>query len=211
MFSLEGPADAWLDGERLVIDNETIIRRPDMALAGLHNVSNALASTLAALELGGSVRAAGSVLGGFAGLDHRHLTIHEADGVCWVDDSKATNIGAALAALRGYPNRSVHLILGGLSKGQDFSLMVPEVQRAVVRVYLIGIDGPAIARALEGSAELVDCGTLDEAVRRARSAAREGQWVVLAPACASFDQFSDYSERGRAFAELARQEVGSCQ
>ena len=89
--------------------------------------------------------------------------------------------------------------------------MVPEVLRAAACVYLIGIDGPAIARTFEGAAPLVECGTLDEAVRRARDDARPGQWVVLAPACASFDQFANYHERGQAFAELARLEEAQCQ
>jgi len=209
-FSLEGPADAWLDGGSLVLDGEAFLGRPDLALSGVHNIANALAATLAAVELGGTTEAAAAVLGRFAGLDHRHLTIHEAEGVRWVDDSKATNVGAALAALRGYPDQSVHLILGGLGKGQDFSVMVPEVRRAAACVYLIGIDGPAIARTFEGTAPVVECGTLDEAVRRARDDARPGQWVVLAPACASFDQFADYHERGQAFAELARLEEARC-
>jgi UDP-N-acetylmuramoylalanine--D-glutamate ligase len=119
-------------------------------------------------------------------------------------------VGAALAALRGYPDRSVHLILGGQAKGQDFSVMTPDVARAAVGVYTIGIDGPTIAAELADVAPVTDCGTLDEAVRRARAGARRGQWVLLAPACASYDQFSGYAERGRRFAELARSEVVGC-
>ncbi len=209
-FSIEGQADAWLDDQRLVLDGEAFTSRSDLALHGVHNVANALAATLAAVEVGGTSSAAAAVLGEFAGLDHRHLTIHEAAGIRWVDDSKATNVGATLAALRGYPAQSVHLILGGLGKGQDFSVMVEEVRRAAASVYLIGMDGPTIARAFEGAAPLVECGTLDEAVRLARAGARSGQWVVLAPACASFDQFADYRERGRIFAELARLEAMPC-
>lgn len=210
VFSIERPADAWLDGMRLVLDGNTFTVRDRVALGGIHNIANALAAVLAAAELGATPETSAEVLHEFRGLDHRHRTVHEADGVVWVDDSKATNIGAAVAALRGYPDRSVHLILGGQAKGQDFSAMVSEVGRAADRVYIIGIDGPAIAAELAGAAPVEDCGTLEEAVRRAHLHAHEGQWVLLAPACASFDQFSGYSERGRRFGELARREAAPC-
>jgi UDP-N-acetylmuramoylalanine--D-glutamate ligase len=119
-------------------------------------------------------------------------------------------VGAALAALGSYPDSSVHLILGGQAKGQDFSLLVPEVRRAVARLYLIGVDGPAIGAALAGCAPTESCGTLEAAVRSARERAAAGQWVLLAPACASFDQFANYGERGDRFAALAREEVVRC-
>jgi UDP-N-acetylmuramoylalanine--D-glutamate ligase len=204
------PADAWLDGMRLVLDGATFTERAHVALGGMHFVANALAAALAATGFGATPEAVARTLREFRGLDHRHLTIHEEGGVAWVDDSKATNADAAIAALRGYPGRSVHLILGGQAKGQDFRVMTPEVARAAVGVYTIGIDGPAIAAELADAAPVVECGTLDEAVRRARAAARRGQWVLLAPACASYDQFSGYAERGRRFAELARSEVVGC-
>jgi UDP-N-acetylmuramoylalanine--D-glutamate ligase len=210
LFSIERPADAWLDGIRLVLDGTTFTERARIAIGGVHNVANALAAALAATELGATREAAARVLQEFRGLDHRHLTVQEADGVAWVDDSKATNVGATLAALRGYPDRSLHLILGGQAKGQDFSVMSSEVARAAVRIYTIGIDGPAIGAELGDAAPVVECGTLEEAVRQARAAVRPGQWVLLAPACASYDQFSGYAERGRRFAELARAEVARC-
>jgi UDP-N-acetylmuramoylalanine--D-glutamate ligase len=210
LFSIERPADAWLDGIRLVLDGATLTERARVALGGIHNIANALAAVLTAVELGATAAAAAQTLAEFRGLDHRHRTVHEADGVIWVDDSKATNVGAAVAALRGYPAGSVHLILGGQAKGQDFSTMVGEVARAAARVYLIGIDGPAIAADLAGAAPIEDCGTLEQAVRRARRYARAGEWVLLAPACASFDQFSGYAERGHRFGELARREAVPC-
>jgi UDP-N-acetylmuramoylalanine--D-glutamate ligase len=151
-----------------------------------------------------------TTLSTFEGLPHRHRTVHAAGGVRWVDDSKATNVGATLAALRGYPDRSLHLILGGQAKGQDFSVLTDELRRVAARLYLIGEDGAAIAGALAGAATLEHCGTLDEAVARARQHAVAGEWVLLAPACASFDQFSNYGERGDRFTELATQEVAPC-
>ncbi len=209
-FSILGPADAYLDGDRLLLDGEVLLTANEMRLTGVHNVANALAAALAAASLGASPEAMASALMLFDGLDHRHRTVHIADGVRWVDDSKATNVGATLAALRGYPDRSVHLILGGQAKAQDFSVLQAEVGRAVNRLYLIGEDGPAIGETLEGTAPSENCSTLGEAVDRARRSAAPGQMVLLAPACASFDQFSDYGERGDHFADLAREEVAPC-
>jgi len=210
-FSILGPADAYLDGDRLLLDGELLVTAEEMRLSGVHNVANALAAALAAASLGARPEAMASALMLFDGLDHRHRTVHIKDGVRWVNDSKATNVGATLAALRGYPDGSVHLILGGQAKAQDFSVLQAEVGRAVNRLYLIGEDGPAIGEALEGTAPSENCRTLDEAVGRARRSAAPGQMVLLAPACASFDQFSDYGERGDHFADLAREEVAPCQ
>ena len=209
-FSISGSADASLDGDELVLDGEPIMRSSGMRLSGIHNVANALAAALAAAALGAPPAAMAATLGSFDGLEHRHRTVHTGDGVSWVDDSKATNVGATLAALRGYPDDSLHLILGGQAKGQDFEILANEVQRAVTRLYVIGEDGPAIAETLAGAAPTEDCGTLAEAVRRARRHAAPGEWVLLAPACASFDQFSNYGERGDRFTDLARQEVAPC-
>jgi UDP-N-acetylmuramoylalanine--D-glutamate ligase len=209
-FSILEPADAYLDGDRLLLDGEVLLTANEMRLTGVHNVANALAAALAAASLGARPEAIASALMLFDGLDHRHRTVHIADGVRWVDDSKATNVGATLAALRGYPDGSVHLILGGQAKGQDFSVLLAEVGRVVDRLYLIGEDGPAIGEVLEGAAPSENCRTLGEAVDRARRSAAPGQMVLLAPACASFDQFSDYGERGDHFADLAREEVAPC-
>jgi len=209
-FSISGEADARLEGDRLLVDGEPLIEASQLKLSGLHNLANALAAALAAQALGATTDAMASALETFEGLVHRHRTVHLAAGVRWVDDSKATNVGAAVAALRGYPEGTVHLILGGQAKGQDFAPLLAEVRRAVVRIYLIGEDGPAIGETLEGAAPLERCDDLAEAVCRARAFATAGQWVLLAPACASFDQFSSYGERGDLFAELARREVAPC-
>ena len=210
IFSTAGPADAYLDGDELVLDGEPIIRSTEVRLSGIHNLANSLAAALAAAAVGATQAAMAATLITFDGLEHRHRTVHTADGVRWVDDSKATNVDATLAALRGYPDHSLHLILGGQAKGQDFSVLVGEMQRAVARLYLIGEDGPAIGEALGDTAPIENCGSLAEAVGRARRHAVSGEWVLLAPACASFDQFSNYGERGDCFTDLARQEVASC-
>ena len=211
LFSLRGPAEGWLDGDVLRLGTVELVPADALALGGRHNLANALAAALAARELGTPVEAMAGALASFRGLPHRHVTVHEAHGVRWVDDSKATNVGAALAALEGYPDGTVHLILGGLGKGQDFTPLAPAVRRAARRVYLIGRDAEVIAGALGDAAPLERCGTLERAVELARDAARPGDTVLLAPACASFDQFADYAERGETFARLATgREVAPC-
>jgi len=209
-FSLEREADAWLDGDRLLVDGSELIDADRVRLSGAHNLSNILAAALAAMAMGAGLEAVAEAASSFGGLAHRHRTVHDMAGVHWIDDSKATNIGATLAALRGYPAHSLHLILGGQAKGQDFGVLADEVRRAVARLYVIGIDGPEIARSLAGAAEVESCGTMEEAVSRARAAAKSGTTVLLAPACASFDQFTGYEERGDVFAALAREEVAAC-
>jgi UDP-N-acetylmuramoylalanine--D-glutamate ligase len=210
MFSLDGSADACLAADKLMLGDTVLTTTQAVALSGSHNIANALAAALAAAALDVPVKAMAATLAAFEGLDHRHRTVHEENGVRWVDDSKATNVGATLAALRGYPDHSVHLILGGQAKGQDFSILHAEVERVVARIYLIGVDGRAVGEVLSGAAPAENCQTLEEAVSRARRAATPGQWVLLAPACASFDQFSGYDERGDRFAGLAREEAAPC-
>jgi UDP-N-acetylmuramoylalanine--D-glutamate ligase len=210
LFSVLGEADGRLDGDRLYLDGVELTTVNRIGLSGAHNLANVLAAGLAATAMGASHHAVATAAEGYSGLAHRHRVVHEAGGVRWIDDSKATNIGATVAALGGYPAGSLHLILGGQGKGQDFSVLADEVRRSVARVYVIGIDGPTIADALADAAPVERCETLTEAVARARSAAEPGQFVLLAPACASFDQFTGYDQRGDVFAALAREEAGSC-
>jgi UDP-N-acetylmuramoylalanine--D-glutamate ligase len=125
-----------------------------------------------------------------------------------VDDSKGTNIGATAAGIAAYRPGTIHLILGGLGKGQDFRELRPAMTAKVARVYLIGEAAEEIAAAVAGVAPVEACGTLGEAVRRAAANARPGEVVLLSPACASFDQFRDYAHRGEEFARLAREAAG---
>jgi UDP-N-acetylmuramoylalanine--D-glutamate ligase len=210
-FSLTESADGWLDGDRLLVDSSVFATTDKVKLGGGHNLANLLAAALTASAMGAPIHALASTAREFPGLKHRHRTVFETDGVRWIDDSKATNVGAVLAALRGYPEASLHLILGGQGKGQDFSVLAEEIRRSVARLYLIGVDAPAIAAALAGTAPAEDCDTLAEAVSRARRNAVAGQVVLLAPACASFDQFDGFAHRGDVFADLVREEAATCQ
>jgi UDP-N-acetylmuramoylalanine--D-glutamate ligase len=133
-------------------------------------------------------------------LPHRLQRVRERRGVHWYDASKGTNVGAALAALRGLGRPAV-LIAGGDGKGQDFTPLAPAVRAHARVVLLIGRDAPLIERALAASGvPLERCTTLEQAVTRAAALAREGDAVLLSPACASFDMFRDYRQRGEAFA-----------
>lgn len=208
LFSISKNSDACLVGHHLHVDDQYLLSAQQLALSGRHNIANALAAALAAIELEVEPDTVATVLRSFTGLPHRHHTVAVRDGVTWVDDSKATNVGATVAALGGYADASVHLIAGGLAKNQDFTELADEVRRACVRVYLIGADAQTIATALRG-VDVVLCGTMAEAVQQAGVSARSGQTVLLAPACASFDQFRDYAARGNAFAELVQALGGS--
>ncbi len=208
-FSLvDRGAEAHLEGETLVVDGREVISRSGLRLLGDHNVANVLAAALAATRLGVSRDSIADALGRFEALPHRHQIVLESGGVRWVDDSKGTNIGATAAGLAGYRSGSVHLILGGLGKGQDFRELRPAVEGRVARIYVIGQAAPDIEAALDGAAPIEACGVLSEAVRRAAARAHGGDTVLLSPACASFDQFINYAQRGEEFARLARAAVG---
>ena len=174
----------------LVHDGERI----DVRLRGPHNLANAAAAAAVALARGVDPRPG---LATFAGVEHRLEEVDRIDGVLYVNDSKATNVASTLVALASF-TAPVHLILGGQGKGQDFAPL--RAAAAGDRVYLIGEDAERIGEAVGGE----PCGDLETAVARASARAREGDVVLLSPACASFDQFADYEARGRAFKELVR-------
>jgi UDP-N-acetylmuramoylalanine--D-glutamate ligase len=144
-------------------------------------------------------------LASFAGVAHRLEEAGRAGSVLFVNDSKATNVASTLVALAAFERngRSVHLIAGGRGKDQDFAPLAAAVQRTCAGVYLIGEDAPAIAHALAGTdVETCNCGELERALEKAAKAATAGQVVLLSPACASFDQFANFEERGERFRAL---------
>jgi len=179
----------------------------ELPLRGRHNVENAMASAAACLVRGLEAADVRAGLRSFRGVPHRLQEVARRDGVLYVNDSKATNVASALVALEAFAGRAqVHLILGGQGKGQDFAPLCEPVQRGCAGVYLIGEDAAAIERALAGAGTpVVRCGDLDRAVHASRTAARPGDVVLLSPACASFDQFSDFEARGERFCELVRE------
>lgn len=167
-------------------------------------LENAMAAALLARAVGAPVSTIAPSLREFRGLPHRIQRIGEIAGVAYVDDSKGTNVAATARALEGFADRTVHLILGGRNKGADFAYLDAIVAQKARRIYLIGESAAAIERALGGRVAAVRAETLDVAVASAASAARAGDVVLLSPACASFDQFRDYIDRGEKFASLVR-------
>jgi UDP-N-acetylmuramoylalanine--D-glutamate ligase len=174
----------------------------EMAMVGSHNLENAMAASLLALATGGDRASLRRVVGRFDGLPHRTRRVRERGGVRWYDDSKGTNVGATLKSLEGFPDRTVHLILGGVGKGQDFAPLRGAVASKAKVVYLIGAAASEIETALAGAAPVKRSATLERAVAEADTAAVRGDVVLLSPACASFDQFTDFTHRGRRFQEL---------
>jgi UDP-N-acetylmuramoylalanine--D-glutamate ligase len=175
-----------------------------LELVGRHNAQNALAALALLSSVAKVDRGVLAALAGFEGLPHRMHRIAEAGGIVFVDDSKGTTVAATKAALEGV-GRTVVLIAGGEGKGQDFGALRAAVDARCRAVLLIGRDAPALERALAGSRAVVErCGTLEVAVARAVSVAETGDAVLLSPACASLDQFANYVERGKRFAELVR-------
>jgi UDP-N-acetylmuramoylalanine--D-glutamate ligase len=185
-------------------EEQPLMSAGEIGLRGAHNVQNAMAAAAVCLARGLSTGAVREGLRSFAGVKHR-LEVARSDGVLWVNDSKATNVASTLVGIDAFPAGTVHLILGGRGKGQDFSALRAPVERRCEAVYLIGEDAPLIATALAGvSIPVHECGELELAVARAREAARHGDVVLLSPACASFDQFADFEARGERFRELVQ-------
>jgi len=193
---------------QLARGNEALMPVASLGVAGLHNAANALAACALARAIGVGDAAMVRGLRAFSGLPHRLQKVAEVDGVAFYDDSKGTNVGAAVAALEGLGPGTV-LIAGGEGKGQDFSPLAAPVRAHARAVVLIGRDAERIATAL------ADCGvplaraqTMEEAVRIAHATARPGERVLLSPACASFDMFRNYGHRGEVFTRAVRSLAG---
>jgi UDP-N-acetylmuramoylalanine--D-glutamate ligase len=199
-FGLDAPPgerDFGVAAGKLARGRREILAVGELGIHGAHNVANALAAC--ALVSAFDQRIPTHGLKTFKGLPHRLQLVATRRGVEWYDDSKGTNVGATVAALRGLGRRAV-LILGGEGKGQDFSPLRDPVKRFSARVLLIGRDAPLIEKVVGGER----CASLEEAVRKAAAIARPGEAVLLSPACASFDMFRDYRHRGEVFAAAVR-------
>ncbi len=176
-----------------------------MKLKGHHNYLNALAALALGEAIGLDSNAMFEALVSFPGLKHRCQWLGEHEGVTWFNDSKATNVGASVAAIDGLGEGlegRIILIAGGDGKGADFTELKPAVDRYVSHLVLIGRDGPAIEQVVKGSVTIHNASSLEEAVSISAGLAEEGDAVLLAPACASFDMFNSFEHRGDRFAEL---------
>lgn len=195
------------DGEKyLAYQFEKLMPVRELKVRGAHNQANALAALALGHAVGLPFGPMLAALREFTGLAHRCQWVRELRGVAYYDDSKATNVGAALAAIEGLGadiDGKLVLIAGGDGKGADFSGLTAPVARYCRAVVLLGRDAELIAAALGDAVPLVRVKTLDEAVQRCAELAREGDAVLLSPACASLDMFKNFEERGRLFAQAA--------
>jgi UDP-N-acetylmuramoylalanine--D-glutamate ligase len=174
-----------------------------VALDGAHNRENMMAAIAAARAVGIAPAAVQQALEAFRPLPHRLELVRERDGVRWIDDSKGTNVGAVVKSLEGH-RRSVVLLAGGIEKGGDYGVLVEPVRRAVKHAILFGAARDMLARTLGGATDVELADTLADAVARAAAVAKPGDTILLSPACASFDMFRDYADRGNQFQALVQ-------
>lgn len=199
---LDGPG-ARIDATRILIDTGAgrhEIELAGLALAGPHNAENIAAAALLAEAAGVPAERAVAALRDFGGLPHRMETVADYGGVVYIDDSKGTNVGALCKALEGLPEGRVVLIAGGRGKGGDFAAARDFVASRTNLVAVYGEAAGELMRAWSSAARVVTHERFADAVEAAKEAARDGDTVLLSPACASQDQFRDYQERGNAFA-----------
>ena len=203
-FSLEGslPAGAFLNDGQLWISSPARKTRymyaTEVRLRGLHNLSNVLAASAATFLAGVQPSVIAEAVRNFRGVEHRLELVRRLDEVDYYNDSKATNVDSAVKAIEAFDTPLI-LIMGGLDKGGDFSVLRPLVAERARQLILIGAAADKIGDQLGSAVPTVRAGSLEEAVRQARIQAQPGDVVLLAPGCASFDMFKNYEDRGRVF------------
>jgi UDP-N-acetylmuramoylalanine--D-glutamate ligase len=199
---------AYVRDEEIVFrqdgEEEVLLRVEDIPLVGAHNVENVLAAAAATRLAGAPASAIAKGVRSFAGVEHRLEFVSEVAGVRYYNDSKATNVDATLKALDAFPGR-ILVILGGKDKGSDYTVLQKPLREKAILALLIGAAAEKIESQISGSVALERAETLERAVEIASHAALCGDVVLLAPACASFDQFQNYEHRGRVFKDLVRQ------
>lgn len=192
-------AESWLQ-----VAGQPLLKLSEMSLVGRHNQFNALCAAAVALASGANRAGLIQALKTYQSLPHRCALVANHQGIRWINDSKATNVGATLAAiagLRAEVSGKLLLIAGGDGKGADFTELATVLQQQVDTVITLGKDGPAIAALVPGAVQVAD---LTAAVKYAAAHAKAGDLVLLSPACASLDMFKNYEERGRLFSEAVQ-------
>src|SRR6266849_5669147 len=196
---------AFVRGNEIVFrhdgEDEAVLKMQDIPLAGTHNVENVLAAVVATRLAGAEPAAITKGVRSFAGVEHRLEFVAEIGGVRYYNDSKATNVDATLKALDAFPGR-ILILLGGKDKGSDYTLLQRPLREKAILALVIGLAAEKIEKQITGSVAIERASTVERAVEIASHAARPADVVLLAPACASFDQFQNYEHRGRIFKEL---------
>jgi UDP-N-acetylmuramoylalanine--D-glutamate ligase len=196
---------ACVSGEEIVFRSSgrdtSVLPINEIQLKGAHNLENVLAAVCVAMLAGCEPQQVRAAVAQFGGVEHRLEPVATVNGVAYFNDSKATNVDATIKALESFAG-NIHIILGGKDKGSDYTVLAPLLRERAKGAYLIGAAAEKIASQIQGSTRIIQSGTLDRAVRQASEAAVYGDIVLLAPACASFDQFENYEQRGRVFKDL---------
>jgi len=202
---------AWLDRGQVTLDGQILMGTAEVPLRGLHNLENTMAAAIMARLVGATHEQIRAAVMSFPGVEHRLEFVRQLGGVAWYNDSKATNVDATLKALAAFPG-GLWVILGGKDKNSDYGPLAAAMKEKTRGVLLIGAAADKIENQLSGTrhgaVSTVKCGTLEAAVLHAHSSARSGDTVLLAPACASFDQFENFEHRGREFKRLVHELSG---
>jgi UDP-N-acetylmuramoylalanine--D-glutamate ligase len=191
----------WLDNGKLWFDGEFLMPAGEIPIRGRHNIENTMAAAAAARLAGAELVGIARAVRSFRAVEHRLEFVRKARGVDFYNDSKATNVDATLKALDAFES-GVWVILGGKDKGSDYTLLIDALRKKARAVLLIGAAAPIIAGQLKDRVPLIRSGTLEEAIHEAYTRASPGDTILLAPACASFDQFENYEHRGRVFKQV---------
>jgi UDP-N-acetylmuramoylalanine--D-glutamate ligase len=208
LFSRKGEIEAgsFVRGGQVVFrrgrSEEEVLPISEVPLKGAHNLENVLAAVCASALMGCATGKIRNAVRDFKAVEHRMEYVATVRGVEYYNDSKATNVDATIKALESFPS-NIHLILGGKDKGSDYTVLNDLLRERVKCVYTIGAAAEKIQSQIK-SAKIVPSGTIETAVKQASAAAQSGDIILLAPACASFDQFQNYEHRGRVFKDLVR-------
>ena len=199
-FSLTGLADGWYDraGARLMLGNRPLMPRGELPLLGDHNIANALAAALSAVEAGADPDRVAEGLRTFRAIPHRVEPVREVGGVLWINDSKSTNITSTEVAIAAL-DRPFVLLLGGRHKGEPYDRLAAPLAARCRAVVAYGEAGPLVVRDLESRMTVVPAGDFADVLATARRLAQPGDAVLLSPACSSYDMFKNYEERGERF------------
>lgn len=195
---------AGLCGDKLILDGKLLMDAKDIPIRGRHNVENVLAAAIAAARAGVNHEGIAAAVRTFHAVEHRLEFVRQVSGVDFYNDSKATSVDATLKAIDAFPG-NLWVILGGKDKGLDYAPLREPLAAKAREVLLIGKAAPKIGEALDGAVPLVDAHTMAQAVALAYANARPGDTVLLAPACASFDQFRSFEHRGEVFKQIVSQ------
>ncbi len=194
----KGAGRIYASEDAVYCDGKPFLKRSEIPLRGRHNVENTMAASASALLAGAPIEGIAAAVKTFPGVEHRIEFVRTIRGVDFYNDSKATNVDATMKAIDAFDG-PLWLILGGKDKGSDYTVLKEPLAKKAKAVLLVGAAAAKIRSHLGNAVRLIDAGTIDQAIRLAYAEARPGDTILLAPACASFDQFQSYEHRGRFF------------